>query len=63
MEIYLQEEFTIEKLFAYTRSTARLFYKSLQAQQIAIRKDHAFVPSSLGVEKYIKGVVLEENSP
>ena len=38
MEIYLQEEFAIEKPFAHTRSTARLFYKALQAQQIAIFK-------------------------
>ena len=63
MEIYLEEEFAIEKPFAHTRLTARLFYKALQVQLIAIRKDHAFVPSSLEVEKYIRGVVLEENSP
>ena len=62
MEIYLQEEFAIEKPFAHTRSTARLFYEALQTQQIAIRKSESFIPSLLWVEEYIKGVVLEENS-
>ena len=63
MEIYLQEEFAIKKPFAHTRSTARLFYKALQTQQIAIRKYWPTDPCLLWVGEYIKGVVLEENSP
>ena len=63
MEIYLQEEFAIDKPFAHTRSTARLFYKALQTQKIALWQQFSRVPSSLWVEEFIKGVVLEENSP
>ena len=63
MEIYLQEEFAIEKPFAHTRSTARLFYEALQTQQIALQKYFDYGPLLLWVEEYIKGVVLEENSP
>ena len=63
MKIYLQQAFAIEKPFALTRSTAKLFYKALQTQQIAIRKELDYDPSELLVEEYIKGVVLEENSP
>ena len=43
--------------------TARLFYQALQTQQITIQKKYPDVPSLLEVEKYIKGVVMEENSP
>ena len=63
MEIYLQEEFAIKKPFAHTRSTARLFYKALQTQKISIQKNFSSDPCLLKVEEYIKGVVLEENSP
>ena len=63
MEIYLQQAFAIEKPFAHTHSTARLFYKALQTQKIAIRKKWDDSPSYLFVKEYIKGVVLEENSP
>ena len=38
MEIYLQEAFSIENPFDHNSSTARLFYKALQTQQIAIRQ-------------------------
>ena len=63
MEIYLQQIFAIEKPFAYTRLTARLFYQALQTQQITIQKKYPDVPSLLEADKYIKGVVMEENSP
>ena len=39
MEMYLQHNFAIEKPFANMRSTARLFYKAIQAQQITIKKN------------------------
>ena len=38
MEMYLQQMFGIEEPFANIRSTARLFYKALQLQQITIKK-------------------------
>ena len=63
MEIYLQQIFAIEKPFVHTRLTARLFYQALQTQQITIQKKYPDVPSLLEVDKYIKGVVMEENSP
>ena len=59
MEIYLQQVFAIDKPFAHTRLTARLFYQALQTQQITIQKKYPDVPSLLEVDKYIKGVVME----
>ena len=63
MEMYLQQVFGIEKPFSNIQSTARLFYKAQQLQQITISKESPYVPSELVVKKIIKGVILEENSP
>ena len=44
-------------------STARLFYKALQLQQFAVWKLSDAEPAIMNVMEYIKGVILEENSP
>ena len=63
VKIYLQQEFAIKNPFAYQSSTARLFYKALQTQKITLKKFDMYNPSFLIVEEYIKGVVMEQNSP
>ena len=63
MEIYLQEAFGIEKPFELKNLTARIFYKSLQLQQFAVWKLSDEEPAIMNVMEYIKGVILEENSP
>ena len=40
MEMYLQQMFGIEEPFGDIRSTARLFYKGLQLQQLTIKKNY-----------------------
>ena len=57
MEIYLQEEFAIEKPFQITRETAKIFYKAQQIEKITIVTQNSYCPSLLKVE-YIKGVVM-----
>ena len=63
MEMYLQHVFGIEKPFENIQSTARLFYRAFQMQQISIEKTSSIKPSLMKVKELIKGVILEEDSP